>query len=149
MQMTHNRGVDVVLNSLSGDGLTESWGCVAPFGRFIELRKADAENNSKLPMSGFTNNISFSSVAVDYMCLNRPDMLQRSLVAVLGLIEEGKLAIASPLHEYRISEIETAFRFMQGGRNMGKIVLSLGPTDRVPVSQISSPACGVCCLLII
>ena len=30
MRMTGNRGVDVVLNSLSGEGLSPSWGCIAP-----------------------------------------------------------------------------------------------------------------------
>ena len=30
MRMTDNKGVDVVLNSLSGEGLTASWECIAP-----------------------------------------------------------------------------------------------------------------------
>ena len=46
MQTTHGRGVDVILNSLSGESLVASWECMAPFGRFIELGKADIESNS-------------------------------------------------------------------------------------------------------
>ena len=65
MRTTHNRGVDVILISLSGDNLVASWECIAPFGRFIELGNADVESNSKLPMSSFADNISFSAVAVD------------------------------------------------------------------------------------
>lgn len=65
MRTTHNRGVDVILNSLSGDNLVASWECIAPFGRFIELGNADVESNSKLPMSSFADNVSFSAVAVD------------------------------------------------------------------------------------
>lgn len=35
---TENRGVDVVLNgSLTGENLRQTWHCVSPFGRFIEL----------------------------------------------------------------------------------------------------------------
>ena len=138
MRTTHNRGVDVILNSLSGDNLVASWECMAPFGRFIELGKADVESNSKLPLSSFANNVSFSAVAVDYMCAKRPDLVRRSLINILERIEEGKMQIASPLHEYSISDIETAFRFMQGGKNTGKIVLNLGPTETVPVSVVFS-----------
>ena len=135
MQKTDGRGVDVVLNSLSGESLVASWECMAPFGRFIELGKADIESNSKLPMSSFARNVSYSAVAVDYICSNRPDILRKSLVAVLERIEEGKMRIASPLHEFPISDIENALRLMQGGKNVGKTVLNFNPTDRVPVSS--------------
>ena len=134
-RLTSGRGVDVVLNSLSGDRLIESWECIAPFGRFIELGKADVESNSKLPMTSFAKNVSFSAVAVDYICANRPDLLRKSLVAVLQWIEDGRLTTASPLHRYTITDIETAFRSMQGGKNTGKTVLTLEPYDRVPVSS--------------
>lgn len=30
MRMTSNKGIDVVLNSLSGEGLVASWECIAP-----------------------------------------------------------------------------------------------------------------------
>lgn len=40
-RMTDGRGVDVVLNSLAGEALRQTWLCVAPFGRFIELGKKD------------------------------------------------------------------------------------------------------------
>lgn len=38
---TKKRGVDVVLNSLTGDLLHASWKCCAKFGRFIEIGKRD------------------------------------------------------------------------------------------------------------
>ena len=50
MRMTEGKGVDVVLNSLSGDGLRASWECMAAFGRFVEIGKADITSNSGLPM---------------------------------------------------------------------------------------------------
>lgn len=55
-RMTGGRGVDVVLNSLSGDGLTASWGCVAPFGRFLETGRRDIDAGGQLPMAPFIKN---------------------------------------------------------------------------------------------
>ncbi|KAF7595519.1 hypothetical protein BBP40_005855 [Aspergillus hancockii] len=41
MRMTNNRGVDVVLNSLAGEPLRQSWHCIAWFGRFVEMGQKD------------------------------------------------------------------------------------------------------------
>ena len=136
MRMTSERGVDVVLNSLSGDNLVASWESVAPFGRFVELGKADIETNSKLPMACFAKNVSFNAVAVDHICANRPAMIQKMLMTVVKMVGEGELKIASPLHEFPISDIEGAFRSMQSGKNTGKMVLTFGEEDVVPVSSL-------------
>jgi NADPH:quinone reductase-like Zn-dependent oxidoreductase len=56
MGETNNRGVDLVLNSLSGDLLHASWKCVAPGGRFIELGKRDFIGRGKLSMDVFEDN---------------------------------------------------------------------------------------------
>lgn len=37
MYATNGCGVDVVVNSLSGDGLQASFECMASYGRFIEI----------------------------------------------------------------------------------------------------------------
>lgn len=41
MRMTGGKCVDVVLNSLAGEALRQSWHCLAWFGRFIEMGKRD------------------------------------------------------------------------------------------------------------
>ena len=43
MEATHNSGVDLVLNSLSGELLSASWKCVALDGAMIEIGKRDSE----------------------------------------------------------------------------------------------------------
>jgi NADPH:quinone reductase-like Zn-dependent oxidoreductase len=43
MEVTHGSGVDLVLNSLSGELLTASWKCVALDGAMIEIGKRDSE----------------------------------------------------------------------------------------------------------
>ena len=41
MRMTNQHGVNVVLNSLAGEALQNSWRCIAWFGRFVELGRKD------------------------------------------------------------------------------------------------------------
>ena len=62
MAATKGRGVDVVLNALSGDLLHDSWSACAPCGRFIQLGKKDLVDAGKLDMNVFQRNASFSAL---------------------------------------------------------------------------------------
>lgn len=59
MKATNNKGVDIVLNSLSGNLLQASWKCVAEFGTMIEIGKRDFRRRAKLPMEAFEQNRTF------------------------------------------------------------------------------------------
>lgn len=61
MKATSGRGVDVVLNSLIGDLLHDSWRACAEFGRFIEVGKYDIVNDGKLDMDVFKRGATFSA----------------------------------------------------------------------------------------
>ncbi len=58
-RMTKGRGVDVILNSLSGEALRQSWHCIAPFGSFIEIGLRDIISNTGLDMSPFMQDATF------------------------------------------------------------------------------------------
>ncbi|KAL5041372.1 hypothetical protein BDW71DRAFT_212203 [Aspergillus fruticulosus] len=140
MRMTEGRGVDVVLNSLSGDGLIASWECIAPYGRFIELGKTDIEANSKLSMLNFARNVSFSAVAVDEMLVEKPTLVRELLNGVMRMVQDGTLTHPKPLQEFPVSAAIDAFKLMQGGKNMGKLVIGLGTTDLVRTSLHHTPS---------
>jgi zearalenone synthase (highly reducing iterative type I polyketide synthase) len=46
--MTGGRGVDFILNSLSGEALRQTWYCLAPFGYFVEIGINDILGNTRL-----------------------------------------------------------------------------------------------------
>ena len=62
LRLTHGKGVDVVLNSLSGEGLRKTWECIATYGRFVEVGKKDILDNNGLGMKQFLTNATFASV---------------------------------------------------------------------------------------
>ena len=130
---TDGMGVDVVVNSLSGRGLLASWACVAPCGRFIELGKSDIQGNTRLPMNQFEKNVAFHAVAVDFLSEARPLIVSDALRSIMAMVSEGRVKLATPLMSFSISETENAFRLMQSGKNMGKMVLTMNPSDVVPV----------------
>lgn len=61
MAATDGQGVDVVVNSLTGDLLHGSWRCVANFGRFVEVGKKDLTDAGRLDMDVFLKNATFTA----------------------------------------------------------------------------------------
>ncbi|KAL9609839.1 MAG: hypothetical protein Q9167_005427 [Letrouitia subvulpina] len=128
------QGVDVVLNSLSGEMFRASWSCIAPFGRFIELGKSDINSRDGLPMSPFNRNVTFTSVDLGLVMDHAKGVMRSTLRAVMAQWNEtGGQMGACPLQVYKVSELEKAFRTMQSGTNIGKIVIEMDEAASVNV----------------
>ena len=122
MTMTSQKGVDVVLNSTAGDILRQSWRCLAPLGRFIEIGKRDIVQNSNLEMEKFSDSVSFS--AVDLGVVNsKPQLSKRILTDVIKMYEDGITPLITPISVFPISQVQQAMRQMQTGKHSGKIVI--------------------------
>lgn len=132
-RVTDGQGVDVVVNSLAGELLRETWECLAPFGRFIEIGKADIIKNTHLDMLPFEQNVTFASVDLTKVAQRKPAIMRHLLDQTYQLMAKGTISPVLPLTTYRISELETAFRTLQTGKAMGKIVVVPHPEDQVKV----------------
>ncbi|KAG4440758.1 hypothetical protein IFR05_003745 [Cadophora sp. M221] len=136
---TDGQGVDVVLNSLAGDALRETWDSLAHFGRFIEIGKKDIVSNSRLEMARFEHNAMFASVDLTLVAAERPKIMQRLLADVFDLMSKGHVKPISPITVFPISNVESAFRTLQGGKIMGKIVIVPRPDDQVKAVPSKTP----------
>ncbi|KOS22233.1 Lovastatin nonaketide synthase [Escovopsis weberi] len=131
-RMTGGYGVDVVLNSLSGEGLRASWECIAPYGRFLEIGKMDIGSNASLPMGSFAKNVSFCAIDLHHIIEGNARLTSSLIRAVMDMLAKGEAASPAPLHPFPVSQVEQAFRFMQSGKNTGRIILTASPGDVVP-----------------
>ncbi|KAF1949998.1 hypothetical protein CC80DRAFT_598435 [Byssothecium circinans] len=123
-RITKNKGVDVVLNSLSGDLLHASWECIAPYGRFVEIGKKDIREGTRINMASFASNTMFASVDLAAMIRQCPEMTGRLLQNVLSLMAEKHL---SPVEteSFGVDQISEALRKLLGGKSLGKIVVEV------------------------
>ena len=67
LKETNGEGVDLALNSLSGELLHATWRCVAPFGKMVEIGKRDLLGFGKLDLNTFLANRSYCCVDVDLL----------------------------------------------------------------------------------
>ncbi|MBA2681995.1 MAG: polyketide synthase dehydratase domain-containing protein, partial [Ktedonobacteraceae bacterium] len=59
LEITHGEGVDVVLNSLTGEAMARSLSILAPYGRFLEIGKKDIYQQGHLDLSPFKKGLSY------------------------------------------------------------------------------------------
>ncbi|MBA6441802.1 type I polyketide synthase [Streptomyces sp. GMR22] len=130
MEATGGEGVDVVLNSLSGAAIRAGLECLRPFGRFVELGVRDILSDAPLGLSPLRHNITFSTVDLRELQLDRPREYAAMLREVLTAIGEGRLR---PLRctTYPLAEVTDAFRQMAGARHIGKLVLTIPQEGRL------------------
>ncbi|KAF2108586.1 hypothetical protein BDV96DRAFT_504431 [Lophiotrema nucula] len=121
---TGGRGVDVVLNSLSGALLQASFDILAPFGHFVELGKQDVERNSLLEMGTFSRGASFTSLDMMAILREQGDEAQHVLSEIARLTTQGIIRPIRPVAIFPIGEIADAFRHIQANSFIGKVVLS-------------------------
>jgi phthiocerol/phenolphthiocerol synthesis type-I polyketide synthase C len=123
LAITNDRGVDVVLNSLAGEAINRNLRVLKPFGRFIELGKRDFQENTRVGLRPFRNNISYFAVDADQLMKERPELTEYLFRELMSLFAEGSLH-PLPYVEFDANEAVDAFRYMQQSRHIGKIVIN-------------------------
>ncbi len=135
--LTGGRGVDVVLNSLSGEAIAKGISCLAPRGRFLEIGKRDLFQNTKLGLRPFRNNLTFFAIDLAQILRDSPDYIQAMLRVVMDQVAAGRLR---PLlmRCFPMSQASEAFRTMSQARHIGKIVLSRKSDSVTPLPESQS-----------
>ncbi|CAG9990390.1 unnamed protein product [Clonostachys byssicola] len=123
MRETNGRGVDLVLNSLSGELLHATWNCVAAFGTMVEIGKRDLIGNGKLDMRPFLANRNYSCVDIDHFW-QKPALLKHLVTSTIKYRHEGHIR-AMPVKLFPASEVREAFRYMQKGHHIGRVSVAM------------------------
>ena len=128
LQATHGEGVDLVLNTLSGEAVPRSFSVLRPFGRFLELGKRDFIEHKRMAMAPFRNNLSYFGIDLDQAMAVRPGLRGTILPRVVELMSQGVLR-PLPFRSFPASRAREAFRHMQKSQHIGKIVISFDDED--------------------
>lgn len=134
-QITNGDGIDVILNSLSGDFILKSLDLLRRHGRFLELGKRDIFRNTALGLGAFAKYIAFIAVDMGPDIPGFPE-IWRELTANL---QSGNLA-PLPHQTFAAIQVQDAFEYMAQARHIGKVVLSFADAQSVRDATGAGPA---------
>ncbi|KAG2386110.1 hypothetical protein C9374_002556 [Naegleria lovaniensis] len=129
MKFTNGKGCDVILNSLAGtDMLSANFESLGPYGRFVEIGIRDIYDGTCVNLQQMHRNLSYSSVDLDRMMDEKPELVQQMFKEIMDLMEQKRL-FPLPLVVYDKEKLHDAFNFMAHAKHIGKIVLNMTNED--------------------
>jgi myxalamid-type polyketide synthase MxaB len=121
MHITGARGVDIVLNSLSGEFLEKSWQVLNGDGRFVEIGKigiwTEEDVARRKPQA------SYYPFDLGEVGRSDPALLQSLFEDLISDFERGNLT-PPPIKTFPMQEAAAAFRFMANSKHFGKLLLT-------------------------
>ncbi|KAI1174465.1 hypothetical protein F4777DRAFT_579896 [Nemania sp. FL0916] len=124
MQATRGRGIDVILNSLTGELLDASWRICADGGIMVEIGKRDIVDRNTLSMEPFDRNCSFRAIDLSYSKNFTPELSAKLLAELFDLIEQRQVGPIHPITTYGFDAVPAALAYIRRGQHVGKIVIT-------------------------
>jgi NADPH:quinone reductase-like Zn-dependent oxidoreductase/SAM-dependent methyltransferase len=119
MTVTQGEGVDIVLNSLSGEFITKSLSILKDNGDFLEIGQAELTPNQ---IKEIKPEISYFLINMVQLCQQDSSLIQSMFKHLSQQFQDGILH-PLPHQTFSFTDVKTAFRTMQQGKHIGKIVL--------------------------
>jgi len=121
MDLTDGQGVDVILNSLTGEYIPKNLSILAPGGRFIEIGKIGIWDEAQVRRQ--RPDVRYYPFDLGDVAQNTPGVLHEMLTALMAGFERAEL---TPLKHtvFGLADCANAFRYMAQAKHIGKVVVS-------------------------
>ncbi|KAI0855715.1 hypothetical protein F4860DRAFT_519615 [Xylaria cubensis] len=126
---TDGRGIDVILNSLVGELLDETWRLTADGGVMVEIGKRDIVDRNSLAMEPFDRNCSFRAIDLSYVKQISDSLTGRLLKEIFDLVDAGHIRPINPITIFPVDQAVSALSHIRRGQHTGKIVVSCDRSD--------------------
>src|SRR6185295_2326423 len=110
-QETGGYGVDVVLNTLSGDYIQKGLDSLAPGGRYIEIAMTGLKSATSLNLTHLVNNQSLHSLDLGRMTLKQPRQVRAYLEQMRQEMAAGEIT-ATVGRVFPLAEIAQAYQYL-------------------------------------
>ena len=124
MERTGGAGVDVIMNTLSGEGMVKGLEALALFGRFLHVGKQDIADGASLPLGAFRSALTFAAIDLALL-FRRPQHLQALFEDVSRHLSNGDFEPV-PTTAFPVSKVGEALSLMSRYEHTDKLVLLYG-----------------------
>jgi len=115
------RGVDVVLNSLSGDKIAAGLRSLAPRGRFIELGEHSVLSDSEA--QALRPDVSYHRVHLRAALQAASPEVRDMIASILDDVAAGRIC-PLPWKRFALNDAAAGFRYMAAGQHTGRVLLA-------------------------
>lgn len=122
LEMTENKGVDVILNPIGGGTIEQDLICLAPFGRLVIFGELGDGPATIAQDSLYTKNKAILGSSFGHYRRSRPAVVQESMERVIEFLDAGKIDVFVD-RCLRLSEASQAHQMLEKRQALGKIVL--------------------------
>ncbi len=121
MALTNGEGLDVVLNSLTGDFISKSLGLLRANGRFLEIGKKEIWNAAQVAQAN--GKATYFAIDLAERIKSDPLAIRPLFLSLMQAIASGELE-PLPHKAFSLEEAGGAFRFMAQAKHIGKVVVA-------------------------
>ncbi|MFD1990497.1 SDR family NAD(P)-dependent oxidoreductase [Paenibacillus nicotianae] len=123
-QLTNSQGVDMILNTLSGDALQKGLNSLASNGSYIEIAMTALKSAKAIDLSQMGSNQSFYSLDLRKLSLEQPEQLADYYYDMLDWVEKGVI-VPHIGQQFTFDQLQEAYRNIENRENIGKIVVTI------------------------
>ncbi|WP_080873692.1 quinone oxidoreductase family protein [Oceanobacillus timonensis] len=122
LQITNDKGADIVFDSIGGHTFEKSFACLAPYGKLITFGHASGKSGTVRSYDLHTTSKAVLGYSSGQRQKDCPHALKTSAICFFRLVanEEIKIPIS---HHFKLSDINEAFKRMESRNVIGKMVI--------------------------
>ena len=120
LAITNGEGLDLVLNSLTGEFIPQSLRLLRKNGRFLEIGKKEILSREQVAASN--DQATYFAIDLAERLKAEPQAIRPFFVDVLNAIARGEL-LPLPHKAFALDEASNAFRYMAQAKHIGKVVV--------------------------
>lgn len=130
-EWTRGQGVDLVLNSLSGEFMRKSLQLLKNDGCFVEVGKRDITEGRLMNLGVFARNQRYAAIDIDTMISDNRSQFQSLLHTVNKLLSD-KLVKPLPSKLFPTEQAAEALRYVAKSKHIGKVAIDFS-SQSVPI----------------
>lgn len=119
LEITEGRGVDIVLNALTGDYVSKGLALLVPGGHFLEIGKRDIRTRAEV--DALNAAVAYTPYDLAQVALENPLQIGEMLHLLADAFDDDTLAPPRTT-PFPISDVAAAFKYMARAKHIGKVV---------------------------
>ncbi|MFQ5517669.1 MAG: zinc-binding alcohol dehydrogenase family protein [Acidimicrobiia bacterium] len=118
-------GVDLVIESVGGEVLDQSFDCLAPLGRLVSVGASSGRGSRRFRLHTlFEKNVSVAGFTLGLLLAQHPELVTPGVERVMHMLEDGAVqpVVDRVFHPEDVAE---AHRYLEARRSVGRTVVMM------------------------